>query len=306
MSLFNPSTKTIADARAEIADTVGASADPEMNTRAGRSLDAAIEHFNTRAKWEFLLTESAPIAVFGPFAVTGVTAVAGQASALVPASHGLKVDDVIRAGTVVAGTRVSATAAGSVGIYGTWPSNVATGGSLTVTSTRDMYDLPSDWKAVYDIKLYVSQRSLRLVRRRLWDRMVLNEFDTSTPLWYDIFPIGGRGKLRLLTPPQSADTMMMRYYRRMAVSSATAAGLDIPQDYELYLLSWAKWHFLVDKAEGRAEQATQWLTLADTGLKSMIGDQAQIPDEDLAFIPGHSTRWFGTPDSTRYLPFDYS
>lgn len=310
MSLFNPSVKTIEVARSEVADTVGASAEPQMKERATRSIQAAIEYFNTRANWEFLLSESPPLTIYAPFSVTGITAVAGQASAALPVSHGLKPDDVISAPGINTGTRISATAAGSIGIYGTWATNVATGGALTVTAQRDMYDLPTDWKSVYDVKMYGSKRSLRLLRRRLWDRTVIDEFNTSTPLWYDIFHVGGRGKLRLLTPPQAQDTLMLRYYRRLTVpssaESATGDMLDIPQDYEVFLLAWAKWHFLVDKAEGKAQQAQVWLTVAEDGIRTMIADQARIPDEDLSFIPGHSTRWFNTPDATRYLPYDYS
>lgn len=61
----------------------------------------------------------------------------------------------------------------------------------------------------------------------------------------------------------------------------------MPQDYEPYLIAWAKWHYLTDKSEGRSDQAAVWLNFATDGLKVMLADQTRLPDEDLMFIPGH-------------------
>jgi hypothetical protein len=102
--------------------------------------------------------------------------------------------------------------------------------------------------------------------------------------------VGSKGKIRLLSPPNGADWLMVRYYRCMATAAAssTSTTLDIPSDYEHYLIAWAKWHFLTDKGEERKAQATTWLSLAEDGLKTMLKDQTNIPDEDLSFVPGHA------------------
>jgi hypothetical protein len=146
-----------------------------------------------------------------------------------------------------------------------------------------------------------------LFRRRAWDRTVGDEFTTSTPDWYDIFAIGAKGKIRLLPPPAASDSLQLRYYRRMTIptTTATAEAIDIPQDYEGYLIAWAKWHFLVDKSEGRSEQATVWLSMANEGITTMMKDQTRIPDEDLGFTPGHYGG-FGNIDSSRSVPWEYS
>ncbi len=306
MALFNPSLKTVADARGEIADSAGSSANTDMLVRAGRSLDAAFEYFNGRANWEFLLTESSPVNVFGPGTVTGVSASAGETSAAMPVGHGLKIDDVFQMGGIIFGTRLTATAAGSVGFNSIIASSIGAGVQvLTATAIRDFYDLPSDWKSVYSVRMYATRNTLRPVRRRTYDRSIGDEFIVSIPQWYDIYGIGAKGKLRLLPAPAASDVLGYRYYRRMTVSTATAATLDIPQDYEPYLIAWAKWHFLVDKSEGRGDQANIWLSLANEGIKTMIADQTRIPDEDLVMVPGHYSYTFERPNSTSNIDWNY-
>ena len=306
MSLFQPSTKAVSAAAQEIADTVGASGDGEMTARAGRSLFAALEHFNNRANWNFALTEATPLQVFAPFTVTGITASAGQASAAAPAGHGIKTDDFISASGFMVGTRVSATAASGFGIFG-----VVTGFSAgaTVVSgdfVRDMYDLPSDWKAEYTVRLLGAQRTLRPTGRRFYDRSITSEQQTASVWNYDLFMVGSVGKIRLLPPPPTADVLLMRYYRRMTVptTTATASVLDVPQDYEAYLISWAKWHFLADKGEGRGEQIKTWFSLAQEGLVTMLREQTRRPDQDLAFIPGQFVYGGWNDTTTRFINWE--
>jgi hypothetical protein len=105
MSLFEASQTPFVSAVQQIADSCGASADTEMTTRAGISLNSAIRHFNNRHKWNWLLTEAAPIVVLAPFGVAGVTASASVASAAAPAGHGIKTDDFISGLTWPMGTR---------------------------------------------------------------------------------------------------------------------------------------------------------------------------------------------------------
>lgn len=307
MSLFQPSTKAVSAVAQEIADTVGASGDAEMTQRAGRSLFAALQHFNNTAKWDFLRGEAAPITVFAPFSVTGVSASAGQASAAAPAGHGLKPDDFIVGSGFANGTRVSATAASGFGIYGAVSGFSAGVTVVSVSATRDMYDLPSDWKAPYTARLLNSNVDLRYVGRRLYDRSVTQEQNVSTPYWYDLYMVGARGKIRLLSPPSAADILQLRYYRRMTIptTTATADAVDIVQDYEPYLIAWAKWHFLLDKGEGRGEQMKTWFVMAQEGLKTMLRDQTNIPDEGLTLLPGHFQFGNFGDNTTRFLPWEY-
>ena len=307
MSLFQPSTKAASAAIAEIADTVGASGDNEMLTRAWRSMNAALEHFNNRSNWNFALTEATPVSVLAPFTVTPLGVSAGAYYISAPTGHGIKPFDFVQGYGIPANTRVSSTAVSGFNIFG-----VATGftGTATVSAsfTRDMYDLPSDYKAMYSVRMLGNNAPLVQVGRRLYDRVVSNEQTTSTPVWYDLFMVGNAGKIRLLPPPVAADSFQMRYYRRMSIASSTADAttLDIPQDYEPYLIAWAKWHFLVDKGDGRLEQGKTWFTLGEQGLSMMIKEQNRKPDENLMFIPGQFSYGNLTDSSTRVIPWEYN
>ena len=298
MALFNQSLKAVSAAITEIADSAGASADAEMVTRSYRSLQAAQEHWNTRADWDFLLTEASPISVFGPFN-TSVTASAGQTSATLVTNHGVKPDDLVVNSAFTYPTRVATTAATSCTFNMPLLSNL-TG---TCETRRDLYDLPADFKKVYTVRLMTAQKFLRQIRRRQIERGTFDPFLASTPLSYDIIDVAKKGKIRPFSLPAGNDTLYLLYYRRMAIASASTDGttLDIPQDYEPYLIAWAKWHFLTDKGEGRAEQAQVWITFAENGITTVLKDQTRLPDEDLSFFPGHYDYRDRGPNEVRHL-----
>lgn len=306
MPLFNPSTIPWVSAVQQIADSAGASADAEMTTRAHNSLRASFQHFNGKYKWDFLRAEATPIQVIAPFSITGVSASAGQVSAAAPAGHGIKVDDLIVASGFMLGTRVTATAASGFGFTA-----AVTGFSAGVTvieasAQRDFYDLPADWKTGYSVRLLSSKKPLRYIGRRAYDRTVSDENSPGTPERYDLFGAGGKGKIRLLPAPSGTDVLQQRYYRRMTLATASGASgaIDIPEDYESYPIAWAKWHFLTDKGEGRKDQATTWMSLAQEGLKTMLADQTSVPDEELAFVPGSTTMGYPSDRSTAYIAWD--
>lgn len=309
MALFNPSVISVSAAVQQIAAAAGASADPEQTARASVSLFAAFKHFNNRANWDFLETEAAPITVFAPFGFGLVSASAGEVTALVSAGHGVLVDDSLAGGLFNAGTRVTATATTSIAfnyaLNSSLGSGVITGQSAT--ATRDMYSLPADWKAEYSVRLLGAQKVLLPIRQRQYGRSVGNEMIASYPDRYDVFPIGGKGKIRLLRAPAQSDILQLRYYRRMTVptTSATADALDIHQDYDEYLLAWAKWHYLTDKTNTQSEQANTWLKLAENGLDMMLADQTRRPDEDLMFFPGGQTYGDWGVNSTRGIVWDW-
>jgi len=307
MSLFQPSLKAVSACCQEIADTVGASGDGEMTIRAGRSLFAALQHFNNTANWDFLRTEANPISITGPWTIVSATASGGAASAACPTGHGIAVDDFVAGVGLVPGTRVSATAASGFGVFGTFLGFSGTAAGNPYTFTRDMYDLPSDWKAPYTVRTLGNQTPLSYVGRRLYDRGGMNEQTPSTPFWYDLFMVGSKGKIRLLTPPTASDTLLIRYYRRMTIPTSpdVSDAVDITQDYEPYLIAWAKWHFLLDKGEGRGDQMKTWFAMSQEGLKTMIREQTRIPDEGLMFLPGHSSFGSWSDNSTRWIPWDY-
>jgi len=307
MSLFEASQTTVSAAVYQIADSCGASADAEMRARALISLNSGIRHFNNRYKWYWLMTEATPIQVWAPFGVAGVTASAGAASAAAPVSHGVKVDDYLVGSGFAAGCRVTATAVSGFGFsIATTGFTTNTTATFALTATRDMYDIPSDWKAPYSVVL-IGGVPLRYIQRRARDRMTDSEQAGGDVYGYDLMMVGSKGKIRLLTPPGGAGWLQVRYHRNMATASASAstATLDVPDNYEPYLMAWAKWHFLTDKGEERKAQAMTWLSLAEDGLKTMLRDQTTIPDEQLGFTPDHVISGRISENSIAYVPWDY-
>lgn len=293
MPFFYGSLTTTAQAQQQVADSAGASADTEMLARAGLAVSAAFQHFNNYSNWEWTLTEAPSVLVTGPFAVTGATASA-NANFLtnLPTGHGVLPFDFVTGPMFAAAARVTATAtaAGPIGIIGfaeTFNASLIStaASSYTVTANRDSYDIPSDWKQAYTVKLLNSMITLQPMQRRFYDRSVSSEFSQSTPRFYDISTVGTKSKIRLLRPPGNTDRLYMRYYRRM---EASASPLDIPANYEPYLIAYAKWFLLMDKADG-LERANGWLNFAREGMAQMLKESTNNPDDNLGFIAGHYT-----------------
>lgn len=296
MAMFNQSTRTFQQVVQEVADAAGASGQDTQTTRAGRSVNASIKYFHAKTKWRFLQSEANPILVVAPFGVTGVSASAGQTSALAPSGAGFKVDDWIQMSGLIQGTRVTAvaTAAGpvtAIHFNTTVSASIGTGVQVvSATANRDFYDLPSDFRSVYSFRLLVANKPLQHANRRIYDRTRTDEYQPSTPEAYDDFSFGQKGKVRLLPSPNAEDIIELRYYRAMATASATGvtSNFDVPADYDDYFIAWAKWHYLTDKSEGGGQQAETWLAFAKEGLQIISSDMNFQPDSTVIFTPGHT------------------
>lgn len=310
MAIFNQSSIPWATAVETIADCIGASGDHEMRMRAHRSLRATFQWLGGKGKWDFMRTEFTPQRVVAPFSVAA-SATGASAVITVPTSHGIEIDDIVQGNGLFLGTRALATGATTITLTTAVSGITTAGGTTTVTAIRDLYSAPSDMRTGYSVRLLGSQKALRYVGHRLYGRVQGDEFAVDqVPTHYDLFLLGAKSKVRLIAPPGASDTLFQRYYRRftLAVSSASATGLalDIPEDYEDFVIARAKWHFLTDKGEGRKDQATVWHEVSKDGLAVMLSEQNSQADEDLMIIPGHSAGDFDTTRSTSYLPWEYA
>lgn len=297
MTLFQQSSKALLTAQQEIADSGGVSADSDLVGKALLSFKAAIQHLNNVANWRALLTEANGISVIGPFQVSGCATTSGSTTITTTVTNGFSVAgvtkwDAITGSATVLDMQVSAT--GTTSITATLAAS-ATVSAATLTFTRDLYTLPTDYKAMYTARLLSQPRGLTFIGRRPYDRTVYDQTSVATPIFYDMFREGELGKIRLIPPPSAADTLKIRYYRRM---SETADPIDVHVDWEPYFIAWAKWHWLTDKKDG-SERAKEWQQFANTGIAQMIKQNSNIPDEELAFIPGAATV-FVNPNSTAF------
>jgi hypothetical protein len=297
VTLFQQTTTTLTQAKQQIADAAGVSADTDWLTRAGRSYEAAIKHWNNVANWRALETELNGLAIIAPFAVSGCALTSGSSTITTTVASGFSLAgvaayDLLTGSGTVHDMQVSAT--GVTSITATLAASATVTG-VSLTFTRDLYDLPADFKALYTARLMSQPRPLKFLGRRIYDRVVYDQMSVASPEFYDLFPVGRLGKLRLIPPPSAADTLKIRYYRRM---SQTADPIDVHIDWEPYFIAWAKWHMLIDKG-GNSERANTWLQFATDGIGQMNKQNKNVPDEELSFMPA-TTTLFTNPNTTTY------
>lgn len=295
MALFQQTSTTLTEAKQQIADSAGVSADSDMITRAGRSFEAAIKHWNNMANWRALLVEANGISVYAPFTVSGCVLTSGSQTITTTVASGFQVAGLVRWDAITGSGAVLDMQVSSTGITSITATLAAsaTVSGVTLTFTRALYDLPSDFKAIYTARLMALPRPLTYVGRRGYDRTAFDQVAVNTPIFYDLFREGELGKIRLIPPPNAADTLKIRYYRRM---SQTDTPIDVHVDWEPYFIAWAKWHFLTDKKDG-SERAQQWQQFAQNGISQMLKMNVTIPDEELAFTPGGLDSYWTSPSS---------
>lgn len=324
MALFQQCTAATATLAAQIADSAGASADTEMLARAGVAWGNAVRYFSNYADWDFARMEAPTTLITAPFSpmITGTT-IAGRATGGGNTidfyvgnvtGFGILPNDFILgpmfasndAGRVTA-TATAQGAANTVTATVSFANNFNTslwstaGATAFITANRDEYDLPTDFKQPYSVRLLGGQVTLRYVGRRLYDRSVSSEYTASQPFYYDTFTFGQYSKIRLLRSPQATDRLQIRYYRKL---NATSANADIPEQYEPYLTSYGKYLFLLDKADSM-ERANAWKAFAMEGLQVMLKENINNPDADITMQPGaYAYDLNNSPNSTRQIRWD--
>ena len=181
-----------------------------------------------------------------------------------------------------------------------WPFLAATASASVVAGTAD-YSLPSNFKSIYGAKLTTINRQLAYLPRRQYDRAVWNQTAGGDPSHYSLFLAGlDEGKITLIPTPGSADTLSLKYFRRMTIPpSAGATAIDIPQDYESYVLALAKALYLIDKGAEESKWGF-WKAYAEEGMAFAKGSDTRIPDEDLVLVPGSSITPYPAPADYLY------
>jgi hypothetical protein len=181
-----------------------------------------------------------------------------------------------------------------------WPFLAATASSAVVGGTAD-YALPTNFKSIYGIKLTTINRQLSYLPRRQYDRAVWNQTAGGDPSHYSLFLAGlDEGKFTLIPTPGSSDTALIRYFRRMTIPPSTGStAIDIPQDYENYILALSKALYLIDKGADESKWGF-WYSHAKEGMEIAKGSDTRIPDEDLVLVPGASITPYPAPADYLY------
>jgi hypothetical protein len=101
--------------------------------------------------------------------------------------------------------------------------------------------------------------------------------------------------------PGASSSVILNYHRAIAVPSADADILDIPQDYESYLLAQSKYLYLLDKGPQYTAQLGGWKNFFEEGKRKAIAAETRRPTENKMFIPEgsigmNSAGFFNVPD----------
>jgi hypothetical protein len=175
------------------------------------------------------------------------------------------------------------------------------GSGADITFYRSDYALPTTApvKWVYDCRLTSSPRILQQITQRDYDLLRPGN-ESSTPTHYSLYAMGNDGYIRFLPPNYlGSERAVLRYCRAM---SGTADPLDIPSDFEPYIIALAKAYFLADKG-GNPERMQFWWNVAMEGLDKARAAAVRSPDYRAAFRPdiGISTPAWNPNDVRTYL-----
>lgn len=99
---------------------------------------------------------------------------------------------------------------------------------ISVVSGTSAYALPYDYRDMYTVRLSGSPAvPLRYADQRMYDRIVFNQTQQYTPCAYTLFKHGGTGMIELLPNPNAANTLILKYYRRLVVPMTTTSVVTV-------------------------------------------------------------------------------
>lgn len=153
--------------------------------------------------------------------------------------------------------------------------------SITLTTGVSTFYLPSGFKAPYSAYLVNRQKHLKwLSNREYIDKEI--QFLTGDSLYYmSASPSNSLDRLSIVPAPPESDTLKLHYYRRMNSTVGTAETLDIPAEWEGFILSHAKEMMVADK--GPTEKLQYWQMVAERGYKTAIDEDEDMPDTGVGF-----------------------
>jgi hypothetical protein len=186
--------------------------------------------------------------------------------------------------------------------------------SIAITSASSVYDLPTDFRKMYDVRLQTNSRTLKYIDASDYDNQHPQASTPSVPTGYmlqhqwEVASTGG--KIELVPGCSVSDNLLISYYRKVTIPSAILTGatssdsttIDIPEHYHSFLLAWARALYLANKG-GEDQRMMFWTKIAQDGLLKARAADEWNPDDSPGFQPGASQAQYN-PNNT--LPWaDY-
>ena len=302
---------TYTNAQTAVARILGASGDTVQLAAAADSILEAIQEWNIRHDWSFLLmdTSNGFSVASSTIAGDGITVTTSVANGFA----GVNVGQTVTGTGVPASTTVASITSTTVIVL----SQAATPATVTLTfsanipviSGTDTYFLPSPIGRPYSARLLTNGDTLIYKEQREIDREFWDQTQAGTPIYYNLFNTTsfttGRqnGRIRLFPSPGKSDTLLVRYYRPIAEPSSGSDNLDVPDQYVYALLALAKYFFLRDHdAESvRLQEVKERAELQFRQAKAR--DEQRTEDNDMSLVAQmeHNSFRHVDPEDIRWL-----
>ncbi len=258
-------------------------------TRGQEALEDAIEQWNVRHDWNYLLMDTSNSFSVASCTIAGDGVTVTSSNSLQAVNVGVTVTGTgVPVGTTVsARSQVGATVTLTLSAAST-PATVALtfGGNIPIRAGVDTYYMPSPFKR------HGTARTITTPRKLVWksqfeiDMMFARQSDQGPPEYYNIFnPASFSQALnaiaRVFPIPQSADTGVLRFHRPIAIPAADGEFLDMPDRYVRPLLWMARSFFLLAE-EGDTARQGKYENLGEAALRwAMADDDPQSADDDI-------------------------
>jgi len=144
----------------------------------------------------------------------------------------------------------------------TWEYLNVSGDDITVVAGTSRYDLPVPFKKPVSLRFTTNERELKYVRRADYNSTYRNQSGLPAH-YYTLFNHRQTAEVELLGPPQSADTMEIRYTRPVLLPNANSELLDM-----------LEWHGRFVKLDAQVQVAME------RGLDLGLIDRLKVDRED--------------------------
>jgi hypothetical protein len=159
--------------------------------------------------------------------------------------------------------------------------------TIALVVGTDEYNLNTDFRKIYSVRLETNKRPLKYIEQRVWDRSIYDQTSNRTPWGYNIFPRSSNtvAQIRVLPPPASVENILVKYYKLMATPSVDGTALDIVERYQAWIIYQARANILANHGENDS-RIMYWQGKADRMLALMLDESQVQPDNDEGFRPG--------------------
>lgn len=290
---------TFANAKLLVARVLGADTnDADRLASAGDAIAQAIEEWNLRHDWQYLLMDTSNTKVVAGCTSDGLTpSVITTTTALgfAGVNVGQTFTGMTGTGTVTAvdtQTQIKATPAqGGSNVPLTFAADIP------LRAGADTYNLPSPIKRPHTARLVTNQRTLLWKDQRWIDRSFVNQSPQAIPSYYNTFNTinfvasptvtssGQNGVIRLFPMPGLTDSIRVRYYRPISQPSGDSDILDVLDRYSYALLELASYYFLrghdsENPRTGEVKERAEMLFR-----RAVSDDTNRTEDNEISLIP---------------------